>query len=34
MVITNSNFSEQAQELAKSNDCILIDRQNLLKKWL
>jgi len=29
MVITNSSFSEVAKHLAKSNDCILIDRRKL-----
>lgn len=29
MVITNSTFSSVARELARSNDCALIDRSNL-----
>jgi HJR/Mrr/RecB family endonuclease len=29
MVITNSYFSEVAKKLAKSNDCILVDRNRL-----
>ena len=29
IVITNSSFSEVAKRLAKSNDCILIDRSEL-----
>jgi restriction system protein len=31
MVITNSFFSAPAQELAASNNCILIDRQQLMR---
>lgn len=31
MVITNSSFSTSAQDLAKSNDCLLIDRQQLMQ---
>jgi hypothetical protein len=33
MVITNSNFSRVAIELADSNDCLLIDRRQL-SSWL
>ena len=32
-VITNSRFSEVAKELARSNNCILVDR-GILFKWL
>ncbi len=32
MVVTNSNFTEPAKELAKRNDCILIDRV-AIAKW-
>jgi restriction system protein len=31
MVITNNSFSSSAQELAKSNNCLLIDGQQLLR---
>jgi restriction system protein len=33
MVITNNNFSPAARQLANSNDCILVDRQQLLS-WI
>ncbi len=33
MVITNSTFSKIAQILAKSNECVLVDRV-ILSKWL
>lgn len=33
MVISNSYFSNYANELAKSNDCLLVDR-NTLTMWL
>lgn len=33
MVVTNSNFSRVAEELAKSNDCILVDRHRLTR-WI
>lgn len=33
MVVTNSHFSVVASELAKSNDCMLIDRSKLFK-WV
>ena len=33
MVITNSDFSSSAKELAISNNCLLIDRQELMQ-WL
>lgn len=33
MVVTNSNFSRVAEELAKSNDCILVDRRKLAQ-WV
>ena len=33
MVVSNSVFSRPARELAKSNDCILIDR-SVLSRWL
>jgi HJR/Mrr/RecB family endonuclease len=33
MVVTNSTFSRPAIELADSNDCLLIDRPNLMS-WL
>jgi restriction system protein len=32
MVVTNNFFTNPAQELAKSNDCVLIDRQ-AIAKW-
>ena len=32
MVVTNSFFTSPARELAKSNDCVLIDRE-LIAKW-
>jgi restriction system protein len=31
MVITNSTYSKVARQLAESNDCVLIDRPQLLK---
>jgi len=33
MVVTNNKFSHVAEELARSNDCILIDRTKLYK-WV
>ena len=30
MVITNSSYSKVATELARSNDCLLVGRRNLL----
>ncbi len=33
MVVSNSYFSNYASELAKSNDCVLVDR-NTLTQWL
>ncbi|MFI5270679.1 MAG: restriction endonuclease [Candidatus Saccharimonadales bacterium] len=33
MVITNNSFTRAARKLAKSNDCILLERKNLLK-WM
>ncbi len=33
MVITNSAYSKIAQELARSNDCELIDR-GILLQWV
>lgn len=33
MVITNSSFSRVAQELAKSNDCLMVDRSKLAQ-WI
>jgi restriction system protein len=33
MVVTNSVFSNVAKELAKSNNCLLIDRSKLIN-WL
>ena len=32
MVVTNSTFSHTANELARSNDCVLIDRNILLRR--
>jgi len=32
MVVTNSTFSQTTKELARSNDCVLIDR-NILMRW-
>lgn len=32
MVVTNSFFTSPARELAKSNDCVLVDRE-LIAKW-
>jgi restriction system protein len=32
MVVTNSTFSKQAKELAKHNDCVLIDRTAIFSK--
>lgn len=32
MVVTNSTFSQTAKKLARSNDCVLINR-NILMKW-
>ena len=31
MVISNSTYSKVAKELAKSNQCVLVDRNGLLK---
>jgi HJR/Mrr/RecB family endonuclease len=31
MVVTNNSFSLSAQDLAKSNNCLLIDRQQLIR---
>ena len=33
MVITNSRFSEVAKELARSNNCVLVDRE-ILFRWV
>jgi restriction system protein len=33
MVVTNSSYSRVAKELAKNNDCVLVDR-NILKAWI
>ena|ERR1035437_5679007 len=33
MVVTNSTYSKTAQELARCNDCVLIDR-NVLFEWI
>jgi len=33
MVITNSKFSEVARELAKSNNCVLVDGETL-SRWV
>jgi len=33
MVISNSTYSKVAKELARSNDCVLVDRNGLLK-WV
>jgi HJR/Mrr/RecB family endonuclease len=33
MVVTNASFTDDAQELAKSNDCRLVDRAEL-RKWM
>ncbi len=34
MVITNSSYSHTAEQLAKTNNCLLIDRKLLMKEYL